>query len=127
MGEEISRNPVADLIEAGTISNEDVEAAAASKLQQLKALQNDAAWAGMKNGLTTGLVASCKKLKITAGVIQEAQAYADVEVAKRGEVKIEIPHMRVDYEKPGLYEYRTWFGKFVARKPVMGFPEEEEE
>ena len=34
--------------------------------------------------------------------------------------------MRVDYEKPGLYEYKTWFGKFVARKETMGYEEYEE-
>uniref|UniRef100_A0A7S1IHM9 Uncharacterized protein n=1 Tax=Eutreptiella gymnastica TaxID=73025 RepID=A0A7S1IHM9_9EUGL len=124
--EELSKTPVADLVEAGTISKADAEAAAAHKIKQLQALQNDASWADIKSGLVSGLVTTCTKLKATAQAIKEMQAFASAEAAKRNEVVYDIPHMRVDYEKPGLYEYKTWFGKFVARKETMGFEEYDE-
>lgn len=124
--EELSKNPVADLVEAGTISKADAEAAAAHKIKQLKALQNDASWTDIKSGLVSGLVATCTRLRATAQAIKEGQAFMESEALKRNEVVYEVPHMRVDYEKPGLYEYKTWFGKFVARKETMGYEEYEE-
>lgn len=125
--EELSMDPVVDLVEAGTITKADAEAAAAQKLKQLAVLRDDKQWAEIKGSLKPGLVASCKRLKVTAQVIKEKDAAATAEAARRNELKVEIPYMRVNYEKPGLYEYRTWFGKFVARKPTMGFEEIEEE
>jgi|EP00670_Eutreptiella_braarudii_P006865 hypothetical protein len=125
--EEVSENPVSDLVEAGTLSKDDAEAAAAAKIKQLKALQDDATWAEIKNPLVKGVAVSCNKLKIAAQLFAEKDAMATEEVKKRGEIKVEIPHMRVDYEKPGLYEYRTWFGQFIPRTPMYGFVEEEEE
>uniref|UniRef100_UPI002FE4FAA6 COX6b-1 n=1 Tax=Euglena gracilis TaxID=3039 RepID=UPI002FE4FAA6 len=125
--EEPSKTPVADLVEAGTLSKEAVEAAAALKIKELKALRDDATWAEVKGSLLNGVTTTCSTLKKTSKVVAELKAQAELERNKTSAVKLDIPHMRVNYEKPGLYEYDTWFGKFLPRTPQFGFAESDEE
>lgn len=127
--EEVSKTPVADLVEAGTLSQTEVELAAELKIKELQALQSDVVWSDIKGSLLKGLIATCQSLKSSAKVVEEikAEEEADIAQSKMNVTKFEVPHMRVNYEKPGLYEYETWFGKFIPRTTQFGFVEEEEE
>lgn len=125
--EEPSKTPIADLVEAGTLTQADIEAAAELKIKEFQALKDDAVWSDVKGSLLNGLISTCSKLKTTSKVVAELKAAAEADKVNRTGVKLTIPHMRVNYEKPGLYEYETWFGKFIPRTIQFGFAEAEDE
>eukprot|EP00669_Euglena_mutabilis_P006727 TRINITY_DN2233_c0_g1_i1.p1 TRINITY_DN2233_c0_g1~~TRINITY_DN2233_c0_g1_i1.p1 ORF type:complete len:299 (-),score=70.93 TRINITY_DN2233_c0_g1_i1:62-922(-) len=125
--EEVSTTPVTALLEAGKITQEDVEAAAASRIKELHALKDDKVWGDLKASLLPQVTKTCLALKSTAKVQAELKAAAEADKSKVQGVKARIPHMKLNYEKPGLYEYQTWFGKFIPRTAQFGFTEAEEE
>lgn len=107
-------------IEEGLISEGEVEAAIKAKMAQLNALNDDSKWNSTASGLKDELANYAKAAKPRVLLAKKEIAKFRAEVKAAGEVAFDIPHFKVDFEKPGIYEYYTWFGKYVPRNWQYG-------
>lgn len=108
-------------IQEGLIGEDDVQAAIKAKVAQLKALSDDSKWNSVKSGLKDEITKFAKTTKPRLLLAKSEIAKFRAEVKAAGEVAFDIPHFKLDFEKPGFYEYTTWFGKYVPRTWQYGY------
>jgi hypothetical protein len=115
------------LITEGKLSSADVDATINAKLKVLRSLKDDGHWNGIKSSLHGQLVNLIKPLREYALACNKTETEMRAQAKKHKAAYFSIPYFKLDYEKPGMYEYSTWFGKFVPRTWQYGFfPKEEE-
>jgi len=115
------------LIQEGKISQSEVDATVNAKLKLLRAIKDDGHWSGVESGLRSQIVKMIKPLREYALATKKTEEEFRAKGKKIGAVYFSIPYFKVDYEKPGMFEYSTWFGKFVPRTWQYGFIPKEEE
>jgi hypothetical protein len=118
---------IAGLIQEGKLSDADVSEAIQSKMAQLKALNDESKWHNVCSNLTSDLTSFAKMMKTKLRVLSQKRAEQRAMILNAGEVPSDVPHFRVNYEMPGIYEYNTWFGQYVPRTWQYGYVATEEE
>jgi len=117
---------VKGLITEGKLTHAEVESTINAKLKLLRAIKDDGTWNGIASGVRSKIVNIVKPLREYVLAVNKTEEEARARSKKIGAGYFSIPYFKVDYEKPGMYEYSTWFGKFVPRTWQYGYLSKEE-